>query len=66
MHYYVKKDAGNEVTYDVPSFNVSTVFECGRNNTDVSYERAYMATSDDKYFRKMLDHLNKYHDCHGQ
>ena len=28
----------------VPNFNVSNVFECGRNNPDVSYERAYMAT----------------------
>ena len=29
-----QKDEGNEVTYDVPTFNVSNVFECGRNNTD--------------------------------
>ena len=27
-----KKDAGNEVIYDVPNFNVSKVFECRRNN----------------------------------
>ena len=40
-----QKDAGNEVIYDVPTFNVSNVFECRRNNPDVSYERAYMATS---------------------
>ena len=39
-----QKESGNEVTYDVPNFNVSNVFECGRNNTDVSYERSYMAT----------------------
>ena len=40
-----QKGEGNEVTYDVPNFNVSNVFEWGRNNPDVSYERAYMATS---------------------
>ena len=40
-----QKDAENEVTYDVPyDFNVSNAFECGRNNPDVSYEQAYMAT----------------------
>ena len=39
------KDERNEVTYDVPNFNVSNLFECGRNYTDVSYEKAYMATS---------------------
>ena len=54
-----QKDAENEVTYDVPNFKVSNVFECGRNNPDVSYERAYMATSGDEYFTDMLDHLNE-------
>ena len=39
-----KKYEGNEVTYDIPNFNVSNIFECGRKNPDVSYERAYMAT----------------------
>ena len=43
-----KKNAGNEVTYDMPNFNVSNIFECRRNNPDVSYERAYMSTSDDE------------------
>ena len=28
----------------MPNFNVSNIFECGRNNPDVSDERAYMAT----------------------
>ena len=28
----------------MPTFNVSNVFEYGRNNPDVSYKRAYMAT----------------------
>ena len=61
-----QKDEGNEVTYDVPNFNVSNVFECGRNNPDVSYERSYMATSVYEYYTDILDHLNKYMDCHGQ
>ena len=61
-----QKDAGNEVTYDVPNFNVSNVFEYGRSNTDMSYERAYMATSSNECFTEMLDDLNKYHDYHGQ
>ena len=71
IHYYGGKDEGNEVTYDVPTydvlnFNVSNVFECGRNNPDMSYERAYMATSDNEYFTDILDHLNRYQDRHGQ
>ena len=37
IHYYGKKDKGNEVTYDVPHFNVSNVFEFRRNDPDVSY-----------------------------
>ena len=49
-----QKDSGNEVTYDVPNFNVSNVFECGRNNPDVPYERAYMATSGNEYFTEIL------------
>ena len=60
-----QKYEGNEVTYYVPNFNVSNVFECGRNNPDVSYERAYMTTSGNKYFTEMLDHINEYHDCHN-
>ena len=52
-----KKDAGNEVTYDVPNFNVSNIFECGRNNHDVTYERASMATSGYESFRDTLNHL---------
>ena len=61
-----KKYKGNEVTYDVPNLNVSNIFEWGRNNPDVSYERAYMATSCNEYFTDILDHLNGYQDCHGQ
>ena len=39
-----RKDEGNEVTYDVLNFNVSNVSEYRRNNPDVSYKRAYIAT----------------------
>ena len=61
-----QKDEGNEVTYDVPNFNVSNVFECRRNNHDMSYERLYITTSENEYFTEIPHHLNKYHDRHGQ
>ena len=47
-------------------YNVSNIFECGRNNPDVSYERACMATEGNEYFTDILDILNKYKDCNGQ
>ena len=62
-----QKDAENKVTYNVPyKFNVSNVFECGRNKPDVSYERAYMDTEGSEYFRDIPDTLKKYQDRHGQ
>ena len=39
-----QEDEGNEVTSNVPKFNISKVFECGRKNPDVSYEIEYMGT----------------------
>ena len=55
MHYYGKKDAENEVTYDVLyNFNFSYSFEYRRNNPDVSYERSYMVTERDEYFTDIL------------
>ena len=48
------------------NFNVSNVFECGRNNPDVSCERAGMATEDNESFTDILDTLNIYQYCHGQ
>ena len=30
------------------------------------YERAYIASSGNEYLTDILDHLNKYHDRHGQ
>ena len=50
----------------MPNFNVSNVFECGRNNTDVSYERVYLATEVNEYFTGILDHMNEYQDRHSQ
>ena len=50
----------------MPNFNVSNASECGRKNPDVSYERAYMATSGTEYFTDIIDHLNEYHNHHGQ
>ena len=50
----------------MPNFNVSNVFECGRNNPDWSYERAYMAAEGNEYFMEILDRINGYHDHHGQ
>ena len=47
-------------------FNVSNVFECGRNNPDVSCERECMSTKYNEYFTKILDTLNKYQDRHVQ
>ena len=50
-----QKDAKNEVAYDVTNYlNVSNVFECGRNNPDVSCERACMANVDNEYFTDFL------------
>ena len=62
-----KKDAKNEVACDVTNyFNVSNVFGCGRNNPDVSCERACMATEYNEYFTDIIDTLNECQDRHGQ
>ena len=47
-------------------FNISNVFECVRNNHDMSCERACMANVDNEYFTDVLDTLNKYQDRHDQ
>ena len=47
-------------------FNVSNVWECGRNNPGVSCERACMANAENEYFTDILDTLNEYQDRHGQ
>ena len=61
-----QKDANNEVACDVTNyFNVSNVFECGRNIPDVSCERVCMATEYNEYFTDILDTMNKYKDHHG-
>ena len=62
-----QKDAKNEVACDVTNyFNVSNVFECGRNNPDVSCERACISNVENEYYTDVLDTLNKYQDCHGK
>ena len=61
-----QKDANNEVACDVTNyFNVSNVFECGRNNTDVSCEGLCMANGENEYFTDILDNLNRYQDRHS-
>ena len=35
-----------------------------KNNPDMSYERAYMATEGNEYFTDILDHLNEYQNRH--
>ena len=55
-----QKDTKNEVAWDVTNyFNVSNVFECGRNNPDLSCERASMATEENEYFTDILETLKK-------
>ena len=46
--------------------NFSNVYECGRNNTDLSCERECMANVDKEYFSDIIDTLNIYQDHHGQ
>ena len=41
------------------------IYKCGRNifnRLDVAYERAYMATTKNKYYTKMLETLVNYND----
>ena len=53
------KDAKNEVAYEVTNhLNISNVWECGRDNPAVQYERACMANVDYDYFSDVLDTLN--------
>ena len=62
-----QKDAKNEVACDVTNyFNVSNVFECGRNNPDVLCERSCTATEDNEYFLDIIETLKRCQDRHGQ
>ena len=59
-----QKDANIEVACDVTNyFNVSKVFECGRNNPDVSCERSCIATENNEYLSNILDTLKRYYEC---
>ena len=50
-----QKDEGNEVTYDVHNFNISNVFVSRRKNSDVSYEKVYMANTGNEYLTDILE-----------
>ena len=56
-----QKDVKNEVACDVTNyFNVSNIFECGRNNPDVSCEIVCMADEDNAYFTDIHDTENSF------
>ena len=71
--FHKQKDAKNEADYEeysvthvVPSY--FNIFECGMNilnRLDVTYERACVATSEDKYYTKLLETLVHYNDHHN-
>ena len=42
------------------------IFPSKSPTEDVTYERVYMATSGNKYFTDILEHLNEYHDNNSQ
>ena len=49
-----------------PYFNI---FECGRNilhQIDVTYQRAFMATPQDKYYTEMLENIVKMNNLRGE
>ena len=70
MHYYVTKNANNEVKYDVPNyFNTFKIFECGivvLDKLNVSYKIACMNIPKEEYFMEMLDHLIEHNCRHGK
>ena len=62
-----QKDAKNEFACAVTNYlNDSNVYECGRNNPDVTCERACMANEDNEKFTDVLFTLNEYQDRLGQ
>ena len=45
------------------------IFECGRNildQLDVTHQRAFMATLQDRYYTEMLENLIKANNCEGE
>ena len=45
------------------------IFECGSNildRLDVTYQRAFMDTPQDKYYTEMLENLVKMNNCNGE
>ena len=65
-----QKDAYNEAEYEESSVideepRYFNIFECGRNILniiDVKHEQAYIATTKEKYYTKMLETLGDYND----
>ena len=61
-----QKYAKNEVACNMTNYsNVSNVYERGRNNSDMSCERACMDTEDNEYFSDIFDTLTEYLDLQG-
>ena len=55
------------VTKEVKSY--FNIFECGRNLLDLiylTYQRAFMATPQEKYYTKMLENLAKINNRYGE
>ena len=73
FHKNTKKDAKNETEYEESSFTHEVpryfnIFDCGRNilkRLDVKYEQAWMATTKEKYYKKMLETLVGYNDSNN-
>ena len=62
-----KDDKEPSVTKEVKIY--FNIFECGRNildRLDVTYQRAFMATPQDKYHTKLLDNLVEMSNCNGE
>ena len=55
------------MTKEVKSY--FNIFECGRNNLDqldTTYQRAFMATAQDKYYTEMLENLIRVNNHKGE
>ena len=55
------------VTKEVKSY--FNIFECGRNildRLDVTYQRAFMANPQEKYYTRLLDNLVETNNCNDE
>ena len=70
--YTIKELKGKE--YNEPSLTKEVniyfnIFKCGRNlldRLDVTYQRAFMTTPQDKYYTRMLENLFEMNNCNGE